>query len=91
MEAQFHLQCITTEVTKFYHILSAFTPRVVGQLSVGTLNSRSFRDVKPEVIQMFEQTKLELFEQLISTATMTGWLSAYMNELLIFSNKMSTT
>ncbi|XP_045111053.1 uncharacterized protein LOC123504534 isoform X1 [Portunus trituberculatus] len=72
MEAQFHLQRISSESTKFYHVLSALPPNVV----------------KHEVIQLFERTKPELFEQLISTAAMTGRPSAYMNELLSIATKV---
>ncbi|KAK4291063.1 hypothetical protein Pmani_036082 [Petrolisthes manimaculis] len=91
MEAQFHLQRITSEITKFFHVLSALPPNVVGQLSSDTLNSRTFKTLKPEVIQLFERTKPELFEQLISTATMTGRPSAYLNELLSIASKVGVS
>ena len=88
MEAQFHLQHITSEVTKFYHVLSALPPNVVSQLPVDTLSSKSFTTLKPEIVQLFERTKPELFEQLISTAKMTGRPSACMNELLCIAKKV---
>lgn len=91
MEAQFHLQHISAESTKFYHVLSALPPNVVGQLTVDTLTSKSFASLKPEVIQLFERTKPELFEQLISTAAMTGRPSAYMNELLSIATKVGVS
>lgn len=91
MEAQFHLQRITSESTKFFHVLSALPPNVVGQLSSDTLNSKSFKTLMPEVIQLFERTKPELFEQLISTAAMTGRPSTYLNELLNIASKVGVS
>lgn len=42
MEAQFYLQRITSKSTNFFHVLLALSLNIVGQLTVDTLNSKSF-------------------------------------------------
>lgn len=81
MEAQFYLRKITTDETKFYHVLSALPAETVGRLSEPILIDKNYISLKAEVIDMFEKTKPELFEKLISNTPMTGRPSIYLEEI----------
>lgn len=88
MEAQFNLNKITEESTRFYHILSALPPNVVSQLPPTSLESQSFTQLKSEVLQLYERTRPELFEEIISKKTLTGRPSILMTELQTTARKV---
>ena len=80
-DAQFFLQKITSSQTKFYHVLAALPPDTISRLSPSTLQSKNFEELKNAVVELYEKTKPELFEKLISTTTMTGRPSLFLSEL----------
>ena len=80
-DAQFFLQTITSSQTKFYHVLAALPPDTISRLSPSTLQSKDFDELKNAVVDLYEKTKPELFEKLISTTTMTGRPSLFLSEL----------
>lgn len=91
MEAQFNLQNIMSESTRFYHVLSALPPNVVSQLSPSSLQSQNFSALKIEVLQLFERTRPELFEELISNKSLTGRPSVFMSELQSTARKVGVS
>lgn len=91
MEAQFHLQGITAETTRFFHVLAALPPNIVGQIPPSCLQQQNFSCLKSEVLQLFERSKPELFEALISTTNMTGKPSLFLYELQGIARKVGVT
>ena len=78
LNAQFNLNRITKNKTKFYHALVALPPDTV------------FPALKEAVSSMYERTKPELFERLISKAStsVTGRPSLFLAELRDIVNKV---
>lgn len=89
MEAQFILGNITVSSTKFYHVLAALPPETVTRISASTLNSANYSVLKSDVISLFEKSKPELFDKLISTApTITDKPSLFLEHLISIADKL---
>lgn len=88
MEAQFHLGKVTTEETKFYHILSSLPAETVTRLPQDVLSATTYSTLKAAIVQMFEQTKPEMFEKLISATTLTGKPSVFLQEIRQIAGKV---
>lgn len=91
LESQFHLQTITSSITRFHHVLAALPPDVVCKLPVSCIQTPNFENLKTEVIGLFERSKPELFEELISKAGITGRPSAFMRELQSIARKVGVS
>lgn len=91
MEAQFHLQKISVESTKYFHVIAALPPNIVCKISTATLDSQLYSKLKEEVIQLLERSKAELFEELIGSTAMAGRPSVYLSELLSRARKVGVT
>lgn len=81
VEAQFLLAKVTLPSTKFYIAISALPAKVVSKLSSNLWDSQDYGELKRVVIGFFEQSKSEIFENLISNTTMSGKPSQYLEEL----------
>ena len=90
-DAQFHLRKITSEETKFYHILAALPPDTISKISPEILTKKSFSELKTALIELHEHTKPELFEKLISSTTMTGRPSVFLGELRGVATKVGVS
>lgn len=88
LESQFHLRGVTSEVTRFYHALSALPANVIGQISSDILEERSFESLKNSIKHLHQRSKAELFNQLMASAVMSGKPSAYAVELLGIARKV---
>lgn len=89
LEANFSLAKITIEETKFYHALSALPPETVTRLSPTDLTGKNFNTLKTSVLALYERTKPEMFEKLISTTTMTGRPSLFLQEIMQVAAKLN--
>jgi hypothetical protein len=89
LEAQFHLAKISSTKTKFYHALSQLPPDVVDRLPQPSLDSESYDVIKQAVITTFEQSKLELFNGLMSKQNYNGKPSLYLQEMLRQATKLN--
>ena len=87
-EAQFKLRHIVESATKFYHVLSFLPPEVVMKIRPDTLQSNSYENLKQEVVDLYEKSKPELFEKLISKTVLTGRPSLFLNELITLGSKV---
>ena len=88
LEAQFHLRSIKSEETKFYHALAALPPEIISRLPADVLSSSTYSSLKSSVIGIYESTKPELFEQLISTTKLTGRPSVFLQEISQIASKV---
>ena len=91
LEAQFHLAGIIMGETKFYHILAALPAATVVRIPSEILDSKDYDSLKSFVSNLFEQTKPELFNQLISSTTMHGKPSLYLEEIKRTASKVGVT
>ena len=87
INAQFHLANISDSVTKFYHVLSSL-PADVARVDPTVIAGQDFARLKEAVIELFEKTKPELFEKLISKSVMTGRPSEFLGDLRVVASKV---
>ncbi|KAF0288664.1 hypothetical protein FJT64_012968 [Amphibalanus amphitrite] len=88
MEAQFHIARITNDTTKFYHVLASLPPMTVSKLDGAVLVSHSYQALQQAVTELYERSKPELFDQLISKVQLTGRPSLYVRELQELAGKV---
>lgn len=81
LEANFHIKHITTEETKFFHLIANLPPDVITKISATVIANHSYKETKEVVVNIHERTKPELFSKLITKTSMTGRPSYYMQEL----------
>ena len=89
MDAQFNIAQITTSTTKFYHVLAALPPEIVGRLPQDILKTNDYDKLKDAVISTYEKSKPEMLDKLMSSTVMTGRPSIYLNELTTLSTKLA--
>ena len=88
LEAQFNLNKITNTTTKFYHVLAAVPPELATNLPQDIATSQDYDRLKETIIEIYEQTKPELFEKLISKTTLSGRPSIFLQELNSVAKKV---
>ena len=88
MEAQFNIAQIKSSSTKFYHVLAALTEDLVGRIPQIVLETNNYEKLKESVVSSYEKSKPELLDKLISSTTMTGRPSIYLNELIAISERL---
>lgn len=91
MEAQFALRKVTTSETKYFYILSSLPPETVIRLPSTLLVQKDYDVLKKTVIDLYESSKPELFEKLISSTVMTGKPSLFLEEISRLANKVGVT
>ena len=82
LEAQFTLRGITVSSTKFLHILSTLPANIVTKIPEKILLSNSYESLKEAVLSIYEETKPELLDKLMSSTSMSGRPSVYLAEML---------
>ena len=87
MDAQFHIAKITSAQTKFYHVLSSLPPETISHIPQDVLEQKDFKVLQETVTDMYEKTKPELFERLISKTRLTGRPSHFLSELREMGDK----
>ena len=88
MEAQFHLSKVKSDETKFYHVLASLPPTTIAKLDTAVLTSHRFSSLKEAVVELYEKSKPEVFDQLISKVQLTGRPSLYVRELQDLASKV---
>ena len=91
LEAQFKLKGISVSSTQFYHALTALPEEVLNLVSDATVSAENYAQLKTFVINYFEKSKPELFEKLISTATLTGKPSNTLRQMENIANKIGVS
>ena len=87
LEAQFHLRNITASTTKFYTVISSLPAEVVAKIPI-ILESKKYEEIKQSLIEAYERTKPELLDKLMSTTTITGHPSTYLQEMLSIAKRI---
>ena len=90
LEAQFKIQKVTQTATKFYHVLTALPPSIANNLSNEVMESENYNIIRQTVIDIYEQTKPELFNKLATktSMTITGRPSVFLQELRSIATKV---
>ena len=88
LDAQFHLRNITTQTTKFYHIVASLPANVVQRLPPAVLRSQNYDELRQSVISSYERSKPEMLDKLMQTRSMTGRPSVYMHEMLSIAERI---
>ena len=87
LEANFHIKKISTEETKFFHLIAVLPPEIVSKLGM-KLEEKNDSATKETVINIYERTKPELFSKLINETTISGRPSHYLQELTSIASKV---
>ena len=82
LEAQFKASKITSEVTQFYQTLAHLPPEVVVRLSPTETSSENYTSLKNAVINLFSQSNIEMFHQLLSNRPLMGKPSLFLRDML---------
>ena len=90
LEAQFHLRNITASTTKFYMVISSLPAEMVAKIPITILESKKYEGIKQSLIEAHERTKPELLDKLMSTTTITGRPSTYLQEMLSIAKQIGT-
>ena len=85
LETQFHLRNIPASTTKFYTVISSLPAEVVAKIPITILESKKYEEIKQSLIEAHERTKPELLDKLMSTTTITGRPSTYLQRNAIDS------
>ncbi|QQP52897.1 Galactose-1-phosphate uridylyltransferase [Caligus rogercresseyi] len=81
LESQFKLQGVLADSTKFHHAITGLPFNVARKISKETRTSSSYVKLKADILEVFEKSKGQLFEELIGTSTMIGKPSEYLKSL----------
>lgn len=87
-EAQFHLRKITQSDTKYYHIISVLPTTVLDKLNQEILATPDYQKLKDAIVERFEKSKPEMFAKMLSTTSMTGKPSLFLQELTSIAEKI---
>ena len=88
-EAQFHLSNITKSSTKYYHILSNLPPDVITRIDPEIRTNHDYDELRKQLIELYEQSKTEMFEKMMEKTMVTGKPSLFLHELIELSNKIN--
>ena len=81
VRAQFQLAKVTQSKTKFYQCLGALNPDIVGHLPTEVLDSEDYIVLKEKILKNYEQSKGDVFDQLMAKTQLIGKPSQIMNQL----------
>lgn len=88
LEAQFNINKITSQSTRFYHTLAALPPELATNLPQEVQTSENYDQLKKNILDIYEQTKPELFDKLIKKTTLSGRPSVFLHELHSIAKKV---
>ena len=87
LEAQFHLRNITRSSTQFWTVISGFPPEVLNRIPKTILDSHDYEQLKAYVINIFEKSKPELFNKLVSNVPLAGKPSIRLQSLMDYADR----
>ncbi|KAG1665080.1 hypothetical protein GQR58_019554 [Nymphon striatum] len=91
MNAQFHLAGINNRQTKFYHTLAALPAEIIDRIPEDILSSTDYEQLKSGILDLFQESKAELFNKLMSNTVMTGKPSQFIEEMAKIARKDGIT
>lgn len=82
IESQFVIAKITSNLTKFHHVLANLPVNVMAQLSNEQIASNNYDTLKADIIALFSKSSPELFDSIVSqNHIICTKPTAYLNEL----------
>ena len=88
LENQFSLSRITTSVTKFQHLLAAIPCSVASKLNAEICKQGNYEQLKENILDLFERSKPELFERLLTTHHLVGKPSIFLHDLTNLASRI---
>lgn len=88
MEAQFNIANIRQTSQKFFNTLAALPVDIEGNIQPTILQSKDYDALKEAVTGAYEKTKPEMLDKLMSSSTVTGRPSVYLNELMSLASRI---
>src|SRR5215469_7823302 len=82
LEAQFKANKIASESAQFYPTLAHLPPEVVVRLSPTETTSENYTALKTAVLDLFSQSNIEMFHQLLSNRPLMGKPSLFLRDML---------
>ncbi|KAG1714748.1 Mitogen-activated protein kinase-binding protein 1 [Nymphon striatum] len=87
-EHKFQLQRVSHNDTKFFNVLAALPSETVARIPASVLERQNYIKLQEEVVALFERSKPELFDQLISTTVLTGRPSLFLEDVRAVAAKV---
>lgn len=81
LEAQFHLSGITSSETMYFHSMAALPPETVMKIPSSVLAAHDFPSLKESVLALYEESKPELFDKLLSSTRLVGRPSTFLADI----------
>src|SRR5215469_10091364 len=91
LEAQFKANKIASESAQFYQTLAHLPPEVVVRLSLSETTSENYTALKTAVINLFSQSNIEMFHQLLASRPLMGKPSLFLRDMLQTSNRIGVS
>lgn len=88
LEAQFSLNRVTSETTRYLYAFSSLPPDLAYNLPTSITSEQNYSKLKDAVIEIFEQSKPEQFEKMLKKTTLSGRPSMFLLELNAIANKV---
>lgn len=89
LEAQFVLRKVTAADTKFFNAISHLPAKVVQNLPTTVCESHDYDTLKNAVISSYEKSKPEILEKLMSSTTLSGRPSLYLQQLRSLADQIN--
>ena len=86
-EAQFHLNNITSEVTKFWHVISGLPPDVIKKAPKNVMDNPSYNTLKKALVGTFDIPKPEIFNRLAQSTPLIGKPSDKLRSLVDYGER----
>src|SRR5215469_8280686 len=91
LEAQFKANKIASESAQFYQTLAHLPPEVVVRLSPSETTSENYAALKTAVINLFSQSNIEMFHQLLASRPLMGKPSLFLRDMLQTANRIGVS
>ena len=82
LESQFKLTKITSSATQFHHLLSNIPLSITTGISESALDAENYDQLKAQVLQSYEKSKHDLFDEFINKKVLDCKPSVFLNEIL---------
>lgn len=91
LESQFALRGVTAQKTKFFNVMSSLPADLISRIPSDITAAENYDELKKTVIDVYEQTKPELFDKLLNSnnaTVLTGRPSIFLQDLRILGAKV---
>ena len=89
LEAQFRLNRVTTETTKFYQVLAKLPAHIANRIPRSVIQSENYGDLKRFLLRAQDRSKTEILDKLSSEQKIIGRPSAFLQELMSAADRFT--